>query len=162
VCHRRRGYSQHDRSCLFGDEQAPQDHGPFIAKLPDTNIYSLALGVGAIVLILAIRRFKPIIPGALVALTLGIPIASIFQLNANCGVSVAGDIPIGMPAPVFPLVPLEAIPLLIGGAAGIVFLAMSAANNSIRRSLMQTHVAEVHQANRPYRTTSKICDTTSI
>ena len=41
------------------------------AKLPETNVYSLALGVGTIILILVIKRFKPLIPGALVALVLG-------------------------------------------------------------------------------------------
>jgi SulP family sulfate permease len=101
-----------------------QQLGQFISKLPETNFYTLALGMGAIVLILLIRRFKPIIPGALVALVLGILIASIFQLNANYGVSVVGDIPTGMPFPTIPIVPLETIPFLIGGAAGIVFLAV--------------------------------------
>src|SRR5512143_412013 len=34
--------------------------GQFIAKLPETNVYSLALGVGTIALILVIKRYKPI------------------------------------------------------------------------------------------------------
>ena len=101
-----------------------QQLGQFISKLPETNFYTLALGVGAIILILLIRRFKPIIPGALVALILSILIASIFQLNATHGVAVVGEIPIGMPGPTLPIVPLETIPFLIGGAAGIVFLAV--------------------------------------
>src|SRR5512135_432681 len=45
--------------------------GQFIANLPQTNPYALALGVGTIVLILVIKRYKPLIPGALVALILG-------------------------------------------------------------------------------------------
>jgi sulfate permease, SulP family len=98
--------------------------GQFIAKLPETNVYSLALGVGTIVLILMIKRFKPLIPGALVALALGTIIAGVFQLSANYGVAVVGDIPIGMPNPAFPAINLQAIPFLIGGAFGIVFLAV--------------------------------------
>ena len=98
--------------------------GQFISKLPETNAYSLALGVGTIVLILMIKRFKPLIPGALVALALGTIIAGYFQLSANYGVAVVGDIPLGMPNPALPAISLQAIPFLIGGAFGIVFLAV--------------------------------------
>ena len=73
-----------------------QQVGQFIGELPETNVYSLALGAGTIVLILLIGRFKPLIPGALVALVLGILISSILQLNEKYGVSVVGVIPTGM------------------------------------------------------------------
>jgi SulP family sulfate permease len=101
-----------------------QQLGRFIAKLPETNVYSLALGVGAIVLILVIKRFKPLIPGALVALVLGTALSSLLQLNALYGVSVVGHIPTGMASFTIPIINLSAIPFLIGGAAGIVFLAV--------------------------------------
>jgi len=80
--------------------------------------------VGTIALILIIKRFKPLIPGALVALILGTMIAGYFQLSATHNVSVVGDIPIGMPSPTLPAINLQAIPFLIGGAFGIVFLAV--------------------------------------
>ena len=98
--------------------------GQFISKLPETNVHSLALGLGTIVLILVIKRYKPLIPGALVALILGTLIAGVFELSANYDVAVVGDIPIGMPSPTFPAISLQAIPFLIGGAFGIVFLAV--------------------------------------
>jgi sulfate permease, SulP family len=101
-----------------------QQLGQFIAELPQTNPYALALGAGTIVLILVIKRYKPLIPGALVALILGTAIAGIFQLNAMHNVAVVGDIPIGMPSLTIPNISLQAIPFLIGGAAGIVFLAV--------------------------------------
>ena len=101
-----------------------QQLGQLVANLPQTNPYALALGVGTIVLILAIKRFKPLIPGALVALILGTIIAGFFQLNALYNVAVVGDIPIGMPNPTIPIISLQAIPFLIGGAFGIVFLAV--------------------------------------
>ncbi len=101
-----------------------QQLGQFIAELPETNPYALALGVGTIVLILVIKRYKPLIPGALVALILGTAIAGIFQLSTTHDVSVVGDIPTGMPSPAIPSISLQAIPFLIGGAAGIVFLAV--------------------------------------
>ena len=98
--------------------------GQFITELPQTNPYALALGVGTIVLILLIKRYKPLIPGALVALILGTALAGIFQLSTTQNVSVVGDIPTGMPSPTIPRISLEAIPFLIGGAVGMVFLAV--------------------------------------
>src|SRR5512135_3087588 len=101
-----------------------QQLGQLIANLPQTNLYALALGVSTIALILMIKRYKLLIPGALVALILGTLIAGYFQLNATHNVAVVGDIPIGMPSPTFPAINLQAIPFLIGGAFGIVFLAV--------------------------------------
>jgi SulP family sulfate permease len=96
----------------------------FISNLPETNVYTLALGAGTIVLILLIARFKPRIPGPVVALVLGILLSSLLQLNAKYGVSIVGDIPTGMASLTIPKISLEAIPFLISGAAGIVFLAV--------------------------------------
>jgi sulfate permease, SulP family len=125
-------------ACLIAISQLPKMFGvsggsgtffqqvyQFIAKLPDTNVYSLVLGIGAIVIVLLFKRFKPLIPGALVALILGILIASVFQLSELYGVSVVGDIPTGMTSPAIPKINPMAIPSLIVGAAGIVFLAVS-------------------------------------
>jgi high affinity sulfate transporter 1 len=110
-----------------------------IYKLPETNLYSLALGVGTIILIFALKRFKPMIPGALVALILGIVVTSYFDLNALYGVSIVGDIPTGMPAPDFPFVSLEMIPVLIAGAAGIVFLAVGETLGTARTFAAKYH-----------------------
>jgi SulP family sulfate permease len=101
-----------------------QQLGQFIVNLPQTNPYALALGVGTIALVLVIKRYKPLIPGALVALVLGTAIAGIFQLSTTQNVSVVGDIPTGMPSLTIPIISLDAIPLLIAGAAGMVFLAV--------------------------------------
>ena len=61
-----------------GDGNVFQQLGQLIANLPQTNPYALALGVGTIGLILVIKRYKPLIPGALVALILGTIIAGYF------------------------------------------------------------------------------------
>jgi SulP family sulfate permease len=100
-----------------------QQFAQLISKLPETNLYSMALGLGTIILIFAIRRIWPLVPGALVALVLGIVVTSYFDLSANYGVSVVGTIPTGMPMPGFPRIDFNTLTFLIGGAAGIVFLA---------------------------------------
>jgi SulP family sulfate permease len=122
-----------------GDGTFFQQLGQFIANLPQTNVYALALGVGTIVLILIIKRYKPLIPGALVALILGTALAAIFQLNANYGVAVVGDIPIGMPSPAVPAISPQAIPFLIGGAFGIVFLAVGETLGTARTFAAKYH-----------------------
>src|SRR5512137_1816732 len=122
-----------------GDGNVFQQLGQLIANLPQTNPYALALGVGTIALILVIKRYKPLIPGALVALILGTALAAIFQLSANYGVAVVGDIPIGMPSPAFPAISLQAIPFLIGGAAGIVFLAVGETLGTARTFAAKYH-----------------------
>ena len=124
-------------ACLIAISQLPKVFGvpggsgtffeqleQFITKLPETNVYALALGMGTIVLILLIRRYKPLIPGPLVALVLGILLSSLLQLNAKYGVSVVGVIPTGMASFTIPIINLSAIPTLVVGAAGIVFLAV--------------------------------------
>lgn len=125
-------------ACLIAMSQLPKVFGlpgvsgtffqqvwQFIGELSQTNPYALALGIGAIALILLLKRFKPMIPGALVALALGIVLASALQLNAKYGVAIVGDIPTGMTSLTIPNINLVVIPYLIAGAAGIVFLAVS-------------------------------------
>ena len=124
-------------ACLIAISQLPKIFGvpgvsgtffqqvaQFISELPETNVYTLALGISTIVLILVIKRFKPLIPGALVALVLGIVVSSLLQLNAKYGVSVVGVIPAGMAPFTIPIINLTAIPSLIVGAVGMVFLAV--------------------------------------
>jgi sulfate permease, SulP family len=102
-----------------------QQVAQFILKLPQTNPYDLAIGLSAIIVIFVIKRFKPVIPGPLVALVLSIVITTLFDLNANYGVAVVGYIPTGMTSPQIPLIQLRMLPALLAGAAGIVFLAVS-------------------------------------
>lgn len=123
-------------ACLIAVSQLPKMFGvpggsgnffeqfwQFILNLPETNPYSLALGLGTLLIIFAFKRVKPTIPGALVALVLGILVTSYFDLNQLYGVSIVGEIPTGLPAPSIPRVDLSTLGFLISGAAGIVFLA---------------------------------------
>lgn len=116
-----------------------QQLGQFIANLPQTNLYALALGVGTIALILIIRRFKPLIPGALIALALGTLITGLLQLNTNYNVAIVGTIPIGMPNPTLPGINPQAIVFLIGGAFGIVFLAVGETLGTARTFAAKYH-----------------------
>lgn len=94
-----------------------------IFDLGQANVYAMALGLGALALIFALRHFYPRVPAGLVALALGILIVTGFNLVAK-GVAVVGAVPTSLPLPSLPGVPLADLPYLITGSVGIVFLAV--------------------------------------
>jgi SulP family sulfate permease len=105
------------------DGSLPEQLAQLVSELPDTNTYTLTVGLGALVLILVLRRISRRIPGPLVALVAGILAVTAFDLEAH-GVSVVGEVATGVPLPSIPSIPLTSIPYLLLGAAGIVFLAV--------------------------------------
>jgi SulP family sulfate permease len=105
------------------DGSLPEQLAQLVASLPDTNPYTLAVGLGSLLLILVLRRISPRIPGPLIALVLGILAVSLLELAAH-DVSVVGEVATGVPLPSIPTVPLTSLPYLVLGAAGIVFLAV--------------------------------------
>ena len=101
----------------------PEQLRQLVAELPETNPWTLAVGLSALALILALRVISRKIPGALIALILGLVAVPLLNLEEH-GVSVVGDIATGLPSLSIPVPPLSTIPLLIVGAVGIVFLAV--------------------------------------
>jgi high affinity sulfate transporter 1 len=95
-----------------------------IDQLSLIDPWTFALGAGSIVGISILRRVAPRIPGALVALIVGIVISTLLDLPAK-GVAVVGDVTTGVPLPGIPRVPLGDIVFLVAGAFGIVFLALA-------------------------------------
>ena len=95
-----------------------------VGSLDDLNRYTAALGVGTVIGILILRRIAPRIPGALVALVVGIGLSTALDLPAT-GVAVVGDVTTGIPIPSLPQVPFGDIVFLFAGAFGIVFLALA-------------------------------------
>jgi sulfate permease, SulP family len=66
-----------------------------------THLPTLALGAGAIALLLAGRRFAPRLPSAFVVVVLGVVAALALGLDA-AGVRLVGEIPSGLPRPMLP------------------------------------------------------------
>jgi SulP family sulfate permease len=109
----------------------PSVSGTIIAKLvqiaeslDELNTWTAVLGVGSLVGILALRRIAPRIPGALVALVVGIALSSLLDL-AEKGVEVVGEVTTGIPLPGLPSIGFGDIVFLLTGALGIVFLALA-------------------------------------
>src|SRR6476646_4405644 len=85
---------------------------------------ALAVGIGALIVILALQRAMPKVPSVLVAVTLSILAVQLFNLEAS-GVSVVGSLPSGFPPFTIPHVSLPDLSLLLGGALGIVLVALA-------------------------------------
>jgi SulP family sulfate permease len=94
-----------------------------LRSLGDTNGWALLVGGGALVIILGFRWFVPRVPGALVALILGIVVSRALGLPDH-GVTIVGEFTRGLPTPGLPGVRLFDLPYLALGAIGIVFLAV--------------------------------------
>ena len=91
-----------------------------IHSIPRANLYSVAVGVSAFLIIRLMKRYAPKIPGALVALVLLTALVAVLDLPAK-GVGVLGNaIPSGLPALTLPTIPLADYLRLLPGALAIV------------------------------------------
>jgi SulP family sulfate permease len=114
-----------------------------IAGLGDTNTATLILGGGLLALYLALHRFAPRVPGALVLLVLGIALVSIFDLNKIEDVAIVGEIPSGLPSLGWPQgVSWEQFAALVPGALGLALVAF-ADSISAARTFAARHGYEV-------------------
>jgi high affinity sulfate transporter 1 len=113
---------------LFGIEGGAGDTirqlGHVIANLGDTNGPTLAVGIGALVLLFAGERWFPRIPGGLLALVLGILVSGAIDLSSH-GVAIVGHVPGGLPSVSFPQPPTGDIGALMAGAAGMMLVIFS-------------------------------------
>ncbi|MCU0572965.1 MAG: SulP family inorganic anion transporter [Syntrophobacteraceae bacterium] len=89
-----------------------------LSKLPNTHLPTLLVGVGAFVILFAVKRFLPRLPAALVTMIWAGTAVAWFGLEAR-GVAVLGEIQKGLPPLRVPTVPLEHLPSLLASAAGV-------------------------------------------
>jgi SulP family sulfate permease len=68
-----------------------------------THIWSAGIGLGAVGVILLVKRLKPAIPGGLIVVILGILLVWLLRLDLE-GVKVVGSIPSGIPSPSLPAI----------------------------------------------------------
>jgi len=95
----------------------------FLDGLGQTNLWALGIGVFCLVIILALRRWKPRVPGILVAVAVAIGLSALLNL-ADKDVSVIGVLPRGFPLPSFPSVEFSEVPLLVAAAFGMSLVAV--------------------------------------
>jgi high affinity sulfate transporter 1 len=97
--------------------------GAFVAGIEATNREALAMGLLALAIIVGLKRWRPRAPGILIAVIVTILASAMLDLAAR-GVAVVGVLPQGFPTPSLPRVGLDELPLLIGGAIGIMLVAV--------------------------------------
>jgi high affinity sulfate transporter 1 len=96
-----------------------------VARLPTAHPPTLILGLVSLAGLLALRRFTPRLPGALVVVIFGIVLAAALGLEQQ-GVAVLGAVPAGLPDFFqFPLLPVEDYPLILRDAAGLVLVSFT-------------------------------------
>ena len=82
-----------------------------------TNIVTLAIGGGALALILLLKRY-PRVPGILIAVVVATLVVALTGVHAHAGVSVIGPLPHGLPTFAVPYIGLDdTLPVLAGGVA---------------------------------------------
>ena len=90
-----------------------------VQSIPRANLYSVAIGVSAFLIVRLLKRYAPKIPGALVALALLTVIVAVFDLAAK-GVGVLGAMPSGPPTLTLPAIPAADYLRLLPSALAIV------------------------------------------
>jgi SulP family sulfate permease len=112
-----------------------------LQNLSQTNIYALALGIGALLLVLVLDHKFPRLPGSLVVVILSIIFVGLTDL-AEKGVQIVGTIPQGLPElgiPAFTLADVELVfPLAIG-----LFILSFVELSAITRTYAKAHEYEV-------------------
>ncbi|MCJ7453252.1 MAG: SulP family inorganic anion transporter, partial [Steroidobacteraceae bacterium] len=79
-----------------------------------TNMATLAVGGGALALILLLKRY-PRIPGILIAVVAATVVVAVSGAYGSAGVAVLGPLPQGLPIPVVPLIGLDdLVPVITG------------------------------------------------
>lgn len=96
----------------------------FAERLAGVHWPTVAMASAVLVILLALDRLAPRLPGPLIAVLLATAAVTIFSLDNN-GIRVIGTIPSGLPAPTRPGISLADLAALAIPAAGIAMVAFS-------------------------------------
>lgn len=87
-------------------------------------IPAVLLSAGSVAVIVILRRINPVIPGIVIATVGSIIVVALFDL-ADAGVALVGDIPVGLAGFHLPIVGLDTIPALVGGAIAVTLVSFA-------------------------------------
>jgi high affinity sulfate transporter 1 len=98
----------------------------FVRGVADGDVVpaAAAIGIGGVLLILALQRWLPKVPAVLVMVVLAIGATSLFDLGQR-GVGLVGELPQGFPPLTFPDVAWSDLAPLAGGAFAIALVALA-------------------------------------
>jgi high affinity sulfate transporter 1 len=106
----------------------------WITSLPETSMPTLVVGILALVLVFGIKFFAPKVPGALVAVVLGIGATALLGLG-DLGVALIGEVPRGLPSFTLPDLGmiLDNLAMIVGAAAvGLLLIGFSVTTAAVR------------------------------
>jgi len=112
-----------------------------LQNLPETNIYALSLGIGALLLFFALEHKFPRLPGSLIVVILSIILVWLTGL-AEMGVEIVGTIPQGLPELGIPTFSLSDVTLAFPLAIGL-FVLSFVELSSIARTYAKAHDYEI-------------------
>jgi SulP family sulfate permease len=92
-------------------------------SIPHANLYSVAIGVGAFVIVRLLKKYVPKVPAALIALILTTVLVAVFGWDQK-GVKVLGSMPSGLPSLTLPNVSLSDYLRLLPGAMAVVAITL--------------------------------------
>jgi sulfate permease, SulP family len=92
-----------------------------LRRLGEANPYTVAIGLGSIAALLAVRKWAPRLPGALLVVAVATVLTYLFGL-AERGVAIVGSVPGGLPAPSLPVLDGGAVSALMVTALTISFV----------------------------------------
>ena len=108
-------------------ENVPADFLPkwqaYLSAVGTIDMPTLAVGAGALALVVALRRFAPRLPGFLAAIVASSLAASVLGLPVETIGSRFPDIPSGLPAPALPNISVAAVTQVLPSAFTIALLA---------------------------------------
>ena len=96
----------------------------FVRELGDVDLPTLAVGGGTLAFLLAMRRWTPKLPGALIGVGLATALVSLLS-GADPLVPVVGTIPEGLPTPGLPDISWSDVGALLPVAAGVALVGYS-------------------------------------
>ncbi len=91
----------------------------------ETNTAALIIGVACLVVIFAFKRWRPRIPGVLVAVVGATVAVGVFGLAQRYDLSVVGPLPKGLPSFEIPSVSADHVGALVAGAIGIALVSFA-------------------------------------
>jgi len=105
----------------------------WISSLPETSVPTLVVGILALILVFGIKIFVPRVPGALVAVILGILATAILNLG-DLGVALISEVPRGMPSFTLPDlgVIFDNLAMIVGSAIGLLLIGFSVTTAAVR------------------------------
>lgn len=108
-----------------------------VLKASEIHWATFAIGIGGIVIIKLVKKYKKSIPAALVVVVSGILVVYMFRLDA-LGVKIVQKVPGGLPVPALPVLDLEKISTLFPTALTLALIAFMEAI-SVAKAVQAKH-----------------------